>query len=102
MVRRDAEQATKEQVIYRQRMKPNQEAKIYQFHSCTPGLTMEGAVIEEITNAHGQHYFKATAQIGTIFGSEVEGELTGIGSTREKALEKLAQEQHKLHESLWY
>lgn len=56
------------------------------------GLTMRGIVIEEIHNAHGQHYWKAASQIGSIFGSPVEGELIGIGATKEKALEKLAQE----------
>jgi len=68
---------------------------------CQPGLTMEGAVIEEINNGHGQHYFKATAQIGTLFGSPVQGELTGIGATKEQALERLAEERKKLYESLW-
>lgn len=68
---------------------------------CQPGLTMEGVRVEEIRNAHGQHYWKAVAQIGSIFGSEVEGELTGIGRTRERALERLAQEQKRLYESLW-
>lgn len=68
---------------------------------CTPGLTMDGVVLTEIHNCHGQHYFKAVAQIGTIFGAEVEGELTGIGSTKEQALKRLDEERHKLHESLW-
>jgi hypothetical protein len=71
-------------------------------HCCSSGLTMDDTVIEEVHNAHGQHYWKATAQIGTIFGSEVQGELVGIGATKESALEKLKQERHKLHESIWY
>jgi hypothetical protein len=65
-----------------------------------PGLTMEGVVFQEIGN-HGQPCWKATAQIGTIFGAEVEGELTGIGPTKEIAMERLNEEKRKLHESLW-
>lgn len=71
-------------------------------HQCqTVGLTMENAVVTEHHNAHGQHYWKAVAQIGTIFGSEVDGELSGYGRTKEQALERLQQERIKLHESLW-
>lgn len=65
------------------------------------GLTMQGTTVEEIHNAHGQHYWKATAQIGTIFGSEVEGELTGFGRTKEAALAALAKERRDLNDSLW-
>lgn len=68
---------------------------------CNIGLQMEGAVVKEIHNAHGQHYWKATSKIGTIFGSEVEGEIVGIGATREQALERLKEETRKLAESLW-
>ena len=62
---------------------------------------MEGTRLEEIYNAHDQYYWKATAKIGSIFGSKVEGELTGIGPTKEKALERLAQEQKNLHDSMF-
>jgi len=61
---------------------------------------MEGAVLTEVPN-HGKPCWKAVAQIGTIFGQEVHGELVGIGNTKEQALERLAEERHKLHESLW-
>lgn len=71
-------------------------------HCCTPGLTTEGAVVTEVNTAHGQHFWKAVAKIGTIFGSEVEGEISAIGSTKEQALEHLAEERRKLHESLWF
>lgn len=63
---------------------------------------VDGVQIEEIHNAHGQHYFKATAKIGTIFGSEVEGEISAMGSTEEIALLNLAKERKELHESLWW
>lgn len=62
---------------------------------------MENPIIEEIHNAHGQHYWKATAQIGSIFGAEVEGQLVGIGTSEQKSLEHLDRERHKLAESLW-
>lgn len=68
---------------------------------CTPGLTMESVVVTEITNAHGQHYFKAVAAIGSIFGHEVEGECFGIGRTREEALARFKEDQAKLSKSLW-
>lgn len=65
------------------------------------GLTMANTSVEEITNSHGQHYFKASAPIGTIFGAEVHGSLEGIGATREMALHRLEEEKRKLAESLW-
>ena len=71
-------------------------------HCDSPGLTMDEPVLTEINNAHGQHYWRAVAQIGTIFGSEVEGEISAIGRTKEQALERLAEERRKLHESLWF
>lgn len=67
----------------------------------TPGLTMESPVVSEVHNDHGQHYWKAIAQIGTLFGEPVHGELVGIGATKEQALERLDYERKKLHESLW-
>ena len=66
------------------------------------GLTMGSPVVKEVHNAHGQHYWIAVAQIGSIFGAEVEGELKGIGRTREDALARLAEERKKLAESLWH
>jgi hypothetical protein len=68
---------------------------------CTPGLTTSGQTVTEIHNSYGQHYWKAVEQIRTIFGSEVEGEISAIGATREKCLENLSKERRELHESLW-
>ncbi len=67
---------------------------------CTPGLTVETVAFHLCPN-HGKPCWKATAKIGSIFGSEVEGELVAIGKTKEIALERLAEERRKLHESLW-
>lgn len=67
---------------------------------CQPGLTMEGITFELCPN-HGHPCWKATAQIGSIFGAEVEGQLVGIGKTKEIAVERLQKEQKKLYESLW-
>ncbi len=66
----------------------------------SPGLTMEGVVFEHREN-HGRPCCIATAQIGTIFGAEVHGEIKGIGKTQEQALERLQEERKKLYESLW-
>lgn len=68
---------------------------------CQPGLIMDGTKVVEIRNAHGQHYWKATARIGSIFGADVEGELNGIGRTKEQALQRLEEERKKLYESMW-
>jgi uncharacterized protein YbjQ (UPF0145 family) len=65
------------------------------------GVCMNETKIEEKTNADGNVYFKATAKIGSIFGSEVEGECTGIGETKEQALKRLEQDIENLSESLW-
>lgn len=80
----------------------NQPDAPIQMHYCeSPGLTMEGVVFKRKHNALGGHYIVATAQIGSIFGSEVEGECSGIGRTREEALKRLREDQAKLYESLW-
>lgn len=65
------------------------------------GLTMREPRVAELPNALGGTYWKATAPIGSIFGSEVEGECVGIGATREQALERLAEDEKNLAESLW-
>lgn len=67
---------------------------------CHPGLTVEGVTWEYLPN-HGQPCWRATQQIGTIFGAEVEGQLQGIGLTKELALERLAEERRKLHDSMF-
>lgn len=75
--------------------------KHHQF-DCHPGLTMKGVIFEERTQPDGiTKYWRASSPIGTIFGSEVEGECEAFGTTREQALERLHGEIHKLHESLW-
>lgn len=60
------------------------------------GLTMDGANVVEASGT-----WIATAKIGSIFGQEVEGELRGVGQTREAALAKLAEAQRDLADSLW-
>lgn len=65
------------------------------------GLTMDQPDVREISDGLGGKCFVAVAQIGSIFGSEVNGELRGIGRTREIALDRLKQEQKNLADSLW-
>lgn len=69
--------------------------------SKSPGLVTGEIHVEEVHSANGQHYWKAMAPIGHIFGEPVEGFLTGYGHTREQALEHLEDERNKLYESLW-
>lgn len=65
------------------------------------GLVMDGVTVVELPNALGGTYWKATAPIGSIFGSPVHGECKGIGATREQALQRLKEDQRQLAESLW-
>lgn len=65
------------------------------------GMTTGKPVVEEIHNGHGQHYFKATAKIESVFGSEVSGQVVGIGRNRKQAMDRLNDEITKLAESLW-
>lgn len=75
---------------------------IHQHFDCHPGLTMEGVAFEERTQPDGTtKYWRASSPIGTIFGSEVEGECEGFGATKEQALERLNADIRKLHEILW-
>lgn len=67
----------------------------------SPGMVNGDITVVEITNAHGQHYFKATQPIGSLFGQEVHGCCSGIGRTKEQALQRLAEDKKKLNESLW-
>jgi hypothetical protein len=78
----------------------NADLKSQIHECCSPGLVMEGVTVIELPN-HGKPCFKAVSKIGSLFGSEVEGELTGIGATREQALERLKEERAKLYESMW-
>lgn len=88
--------------IHNQAKNPGESTrgKLVIHEDCTPGLIMGGVVFELCPN-HGRPCWKAIAQIETIFGSEVEGELVGIGKTKQIALERLAEEKRKLHESLF-
>lgn len=76
---------------------------IFYHESKSPGLTMDGVTFEHVVNPNSRSgaYWTATAKIGSIFGADVEGELTGIGTTREMALARLDEERKKLYESLW-
>lgn len=67
-------------------------------HCCTEiGMTMEGTTVTQSPDGT----WRASAKIGTIFGSEVEGECVGVGPTREAALEALDKDRRNLSESLW-
>jgi hypothetical protein len=67
----------------------------------SPGLVNGEPKVEEVSDGLGGRCWKATAPIGSIFGSPVEGECEGIGRTREEALARLKQDQQELYESLW-
>lgn len=66
------------------------------------GLTMDGATVTKHSNHDGQPYYKAVAKIGTIFGSEVDGQCEGIGRTPKEALQRLKEDERKLADSLWW
>ena len=61
------------------------------------GMTMG----DSRTNQLPDGTWKAPCQIGTILGSEVEGECSGTGATKEAALEALAKNRKNLNDSLW-
>lgn len=68
------------------------------YFCCTEmGMTMDETHVEQLPDTR----WRARAKIRTIFGSEVEGELTGEGATKEEALAALAKERYELSESLW-
>lgn len=67
------------------------------------GQCDNGITVEEITNCHGQHFFKATTTITHLFGYEVCSTPTvGIGPTREIAIDRLKKELNEFNDSLWY
>ena len=67
-------------------------------HACHhPGLTMGETSLRRLPDGS----WIATAPIGTIFGSPVQGECTGTGATREEALASLDDDRRKLAESIW-
>lgn len=61
------------------------------------GMTLGDTTVRQLPDGT----WKATAPIGTIFGSEVEGECSGTGATKEAALEALAKDRRNLNDSLW-
>jgi len=71
-------------------------------HICTcqtPGMQMgDDAKCEQLPDGR----WLATQPIGYIFGSEVDGECQGVGSTKEEALDALKKDKDKLYESLWF
>ncbi len=72
-------------------------------HECRPGLQMgSGITFTELTQPDGvTKYWKAEQEIGSIFGSEVEGGICSYGKTKEQALANLEKEAERLYESLW-
>lgn len=56
---------------------------------------------ETVVNQRGDGTWLATCPIGTLFGSEVDGECRGEGKTKEEALENLAKDRKNLNDSLW-
>lgn len=61
------------------------------------GMTMDETRVEQLPDGS----WKASAKIGSIFGAEVEGELTGKGATEQDARQALLKERRDLNESLW-
>jgi hypothetical protein len=61
------------------------------------GMTMGDTTLSKLPDGT----WKATCPIGTLFGSEVEGECSGTGATKELALEALAKDRKNLSDSLW-
>jgi hypothetical protein len=61
------------------------------------GMTMGDTTVKQLPDGT----WKATAPIGTLFGSEVDGECRGTGATKEAALEALKQDRKNLNDSLW-
>jgi hypothetical protein len=70
-------------------------------HCCRPGMVNGDITIEELPNALGGTFFKATQPIGSLFGSPVHGDLEGIGATKEQALERLKEDRDRLYDGLW-
>lgn len=61
------------------------------------GMTMGDTTCKQLPDGT----WKATCPIGTLFGSEVEGECSGTGATKEAALEALKQDRKNLNDLLW-
>ena len=69
------------------------------------GQTHGGVNVREVTSVNGQVYWKASCEIDSIFGVELEEGsgpvMTGIGATKEQALERMREECRKFNESLF-
>lgn len=78
--------------------------KDIQTHICNNiGATFDDDItFEQKLNCDGVNkYWIAKQKIGTLFGSEVDGECSGIGNTKEEALKRLEEDKTKLADSLW-
>lgn len=67
------------------------------FQDTEIGMTMGETKVDQLPDGT----WKASCPIGTLFGSEVEGECSGIGPTKEAALRALAEDRKNLNDSLW-
>ncbi len=65
------------------------------------GSTFKDVRMEERTNVDGSKYWYAEQDIESLFGQEVNGACSGIGRTREHALQRLEEDKNKLNELLW-
>ena len=64
--------------------------------------TTEEVVFTEKPNALGGTFWEARQPITHLFGMEVQGcEVSGIGRTKEEALERMEADRTKLCDSLW-
>lgn len=61
------------------------------------GMTMGETTVEQLADGT----WKAICPIGTLFGSEVDGQCMGVGATREEALAALKVDRKNLSESMW-
>lgn len=75
---------------------PN-EQQITCFVDSEIGMTMGDTTVKQLPDGT----WKATCPIGTIFGAEVEGQCSGVGATKEAALEALKLDRKNLNDSLW-
>jgi hypothetical protein len=75
----------------------NNKCNISVFVDSEIGMTMGDTTVKQLQDGT----WKASCPIGTIFGSEVDGECSGIGPTKEAAIEALKQDRKNLFDSLW-
>jgi len=76
----------------------NKEDKTHIHTDTEIGMTMGNIHIKQMYDGR----WRASCPIETLFGSEVEGECSGIGETKEEALENLKKDRKNLNDSLWY